>query len=54
MLGNLSVVKQILETFPEMRNAIGPHGIPLMVHSKAGGEPAAEVLEFLEKYSAGE
>ncbi|MBP9914124.1 MAG: hypothetical protein KBF26_12030 [Opitutaceae bacterium] len=48
MLGRLSIVKAILGEFPEMKRGLGPHGIPLLVHAKMGGEPAAEVLLFLE------
>lgn len=48
MLGKLSIVKAILGESPEMKHMLGPHGIPLMVHAKMGGEPAAEVLRFLE------
>ena len=48
MLGRLSIVKAILGEFLEMKRALGPHGIPLLVHAKMGGEPAAEVLRFLE------
>lgn len=48
MLGQLSIVKAILGEFPEMKHALGPHGIPLIAHAKVGGEPAAEVLRFLE------
>ncbi|HEX6787823.1 MAG TPA: hypothetical protein VF091_01175 [Gaiellaceae bacterium] len=48
MLGDLAVVKAMLETHPETRDALGPHGIPLRSHAEAGGEQAAEVLAFLD------
>ncbi len=48
MLGYLAVVKAMLETHPETRDALGPHGIPLRSHAEAGGELAAEVLAFLD------
>jgi hypothetical protein len=48
MLGKLDVVKATLDAFPEARNVVGPHGIPLLAHAQAGGEDAAAVLEFLK------
>jgi hypothetical protein len=47
MLGQLGVVREIVDAFPEVRSARGPHGIPLLMHAEAGGEPAAAVLEYL-------
>jgi hypothetical protein len=48
MLGELSIVRAMVDAFPAMRDAKGPHGIPLAAHAKAGGENAREVLSFLE------
>lgn len=48
MLGQLDVVKAILTAFPDQRHAPGPHGIPLIVHAKAGGEQAQAVLDYLQ------
>ncbi len=48
MLGLTPVVKHALETFPAFLNTPGPHGIPLVAHAKAGGDPAKEVLQYLE------
>lgn len=48
MLGWLDVVKAILSQNPEMRHVPGAHGIPLIAHAKFGGEPAAEVLAYLQ------
>ena len=48
MLGQLEIVKAMLQAFPEMRHQRGPHGIPLLNHAKAGGEAAQGVLAFLE------
>jgi len=48
MLGQADVVNAILLRFPEMRDAKGPHGIPLVEHARAGGEDATAVLELLE------
>ena len=49
MLGYLDVVRAILAERPETAEALGPHGIPLLVHAKQGGEQAREVLALLEE-----
>ena len=46
MLGKLDLVKAILAEQPEAKNSPGAHGIPLIVHAKAGG--TAEMVEYLE------
>jgi len=48
MLGRLEIVKAILTTFPNMKSAKGPHGIPLLVHAQQGGTEAASVLDYLQ------
>ena len=48
MLGYFDVVTTILSDFPEMREALGPHGIPLVEHARVGGADARAVLELLE------
>ena|SRR5688572_7718515 len=48
MLGETEVVRAMLTAWPELRDARGPHGIPLLAHAKAGGEPAQAVVDFLE------
>jgi len=52
MLGQLEIVKAILHAFPSMAQAPGPHGIPLLRHALAGGEPAAPVAEYLQSLAA--
>jgi hypothetical protein len=52
MLGELELVRAVLTAFPEMRDASGPHGIPLIEHARAGGEEARAVLELLESVGA--
>ncbi|MCW3099931.1 MAG: ankyrin repeat protein [Chthonomonadaceae bacterium] len=52
MLGQLEVVKAILQAYPAMANAPGPHGIPLLRHALAGGEAAAPVAEYLQSLIA--
>jgi hypothetical protein len=48
MLGETEVVRAMLTAWPELRDAPGPHGIPLLAHAKAGGEQARAVVELLE------
>ncbi len=48
MLGQLAVVRAFVEASPGVQSIPGPHGIPLIVHAKLGGEPAASVVEYLE------
>ncbi len=48
MLGYAAVVRATLAAHPEMREARGPHGIPLLVHAQQGGEEARAVVELLE------
>ena len=47
-LGYFDIVTAILSDFPEMRDALGPHGIPLVEHARVGGADARAVLELLE------
>ena len=48
MLGQLDVVKSFADASPGVQRLHGPHGITLMTHAKHGGEPAAEVVAYLE------
>ena len=48
MLGEVETVRAIPTTHPEVRDAKGPHGIPLRAHAEAGGEQARPVLELLD------
>ena len=48
MLGEVEVVRAMLDAFPALRDAPGPHGISLVRHAEAGGEDARSVLELLE------
>jgi len=52
MLGEVDVVRAMLEAQPELRDARGPHGIPLRAHAEAGGERARDVLELLQEAPA--
>ena len=48
MLGEVEVVRAVLAAQPAARDALGPHGIPLLAHAQAGGEEARAVVELLE------
>jgi hypothetical protein len=48
MLGEIEIVRATLAVYPAARDALGPHGIPLVEHARAGGAEAREVLELLE------
>ncbi len=48
MLGQVEIVRAILQAFPDARHLRGPHGIPLLNHAKAGGQEAASVVELLQ------
>jgi hypothetical protein len=47
MLGEVEIVIAIVSAFPEMCEARGPHGIPLLSHAEKGGEQARAVVELL-------
>jgi hypothetical protein len=48
MLGQLDLVKSFLAAQPHVQRLRGPHGISLLAHAKAGGEPARHVFDFLQ------
>jgi hypothetical protein len=48
MLGYVDVVRAMLAEHPDLRDAKGAHGIPLVVHAHQGGDEAKAVLELLE------
>ena len=48
MLGDLEVVGAMLAAYPTKRDELGPHGIPLVAHARAGGDDARAVLDLLE------
>jgi hypothetical protein len=52
MLGETEIVRALLTAFPTLRDARGPHGIPLLEHAKAGGDEARGVVELLEGRTA--
>lgn len=48
MLGETQLVKPMLEKYPQLLPSLGPHGFTLLHHAQKGGEPAAELLEYLK------
>jgi hypothetical protein len=49
MLGETEIVRAMLAARPELQDARGPHGIPLVKHAKAGGDAARGVLDLLQR-----
>ena len=47
MLGSLPIVRAALDGNPSWVHVPGPHRIPLVAHARAGGAPAAAVLEYI-------
>jgi hypothetical protein len=47
MMGQLDAVKAFVAARPGIQKTLGPHGITLMSHAKAGGPDAAAVVQFL-------
>lgn len=48
MLGLTEVVKAFVAARPGVQRTLGPHGFTLLAHARAGGEPAAETLSYLQ------
>ena len=48
MMGQLVVVKGLIEASPGLQRTRGPHGITCVAHARAGGAAAADVLKYLE------
>jgi hypothetical protein len=48
MLGQLAVVRAAIEARPGIQQSLGPHGITLLAHAKAGGPGSVAVVAYLE------
>jgi len=48
MLGKTELVKPVLEAYPHLINAKGPHGFTLLHHAQAGGKDAEELYVYLK------
>jgi hypothetical protein len=49
ILGKTTLVKPILEEYPKLIFAIGPHGFTLLHHAKQGGKNAEELYSYLQE-----
>lgn len=47
MLGRLDIVRALLTAWPGLLQSKGPHGISLLRHARAGGEPSSPVVDYL-------
>lgn len=47
MLGQLAVVQAFVAASPGIQGTLGPHGITLLAHAKAGGDAAKPVVTYL-------
>jgi ankyrin repeat protein len=54
LFGKMAVVKPMLEAFPTLIQAKGPHGYTLLHHAQKGGDEALEVKAYLESLGAKE
>jgi hypothetical protein len=48
MLGMTNVVRSFVEARPGIQRTLGPHGISLLAHAKAGGTESAKTHAYLE------
>jgi len=48
LLGKTEMVKSMLDLYPNLLNAIGPHGFTLLHHAKLGGKDATELYEYFK------
>lgn len=48
MLGKTELVKPVLEAYPSLINAKGPHGLTMLHHAVKGGENARELADYLQ------
>ena len=49
MLGRTELVKPILEAYPKLVFANGPHGFTLLHHAKVGGKNGEELYNYLQE-----
>lgn len=48
MMGHIDVIRQIVRAQPGIQGTLGPHGLTLLHHARAGKEKATDVVSFLE------
>ncbi len=49
MLGHTQAVEAAVTAMPGIQSTLGPHGLTLLFHAKAGGDVAEGTVAFLEK-----
>ena len=49
MLGKTNLVKPILEEYPKLVFAIGPHGFTMLHHAKIGGKNSEDLYAYLQE-----
>jgi hypothetical protein len=49
MLGRTSLVKPVLEAYPSLIFAKGPHGFTFLHHAKVGGKDGEELFAYLQE-----
>ena len=49
MLGKTELVKPVLEAYPGLIHAKGPHGFTLLHHAKVGGKDGEELYAYLQE-----
>jgi hypothetical protein len=49
MLGRTELVKPVLEAYPKLVFANGPHGFTLLHHAKQGGKEATDLYNYLQE-----
>ncbi len=49
MLGKTNLVKPILEAYPKLIFANGPHGFTLLHHAKQGGKNGEDLYDYLQE-----
>jgi len=49
MLGKTELVKPILEAYPKLIFANGPHGFTMLHHAKVGGKDGEELYSYLQE-----
>ena len=48
MLGKTGMVKSMLNDYPSLLNAAGPHGFTLLHHAEKGGKESEELFSYLQ------
>ncbi|WP_411028843.1 hypothetical protein [Spongiimicrobium sp. 3-5] len=46
-LGKTTLVINLIEAYPQLLNAVGPHGLTLLHHTKKGGDNAKDLHAYL-------